>query len=270
MKTWVLEAGESVDLLADRAFTHGLGVFETLLGIRGELVRPDLHFKRMAAGCVRLGMEPPDEPAVWAALRSVLPEVRSPSARARARILRTAGSGGLRDLRGRRLLTVLSVEALPMAPDFARVVTSPWPRNEASPLAGIKCSSYAESLVALDHARRAGADELMFPNTRGMLCEAATANVFVVRGDRLLTPPLSSGCLPGTARERVIGLAKERGIEVVERPVTMDEARSADGLFLTSSTRGVVPVSRWDGREYPPGPVAVRLRAAFEESLENR
>ncbi len=265
MKTWLLGGGDESGLLGDRALTHGLGVFETMLVVNGRLIRWDLHFRRLESGCHRLGIDAPDAGAVERELGSALEGIAAP--RARVRVMQTAGAGGLRELAGRTGRTILSVEALGAVPDSIEVATSPWPRNEGSPVAGVKCSSYAESLIALDHARRAGVDELIFPNTRGMLCEAATANVFVVTGGSVVTPPVSSGCLSGTTRGRILEWAGSLGISSEERPVSMDEAREADELFLTSATRGVVWVSRWDDRAYADRRVTARLRQAFEDSL---
>lgn len=266
MKTWLLGEPDCGELLHDRGLTHGLGVFETLLAADGRLVRADLHWERLKSGCARLGIPAPDEKAVVAELEPVVAELTAP--RVRVRVMQTAGPGGLRDLSGISPRTVLSVEALGSFSPEITVATSPWPRNEGSPLAGVKCSSYAENLIALDHARRAGVDELIFSNTRGMLCEAATANVFVVVAGRLRTPPIASGCLPGTTRQRVIEWARSLGIEVEERPITMNEARQADGLFLTSSTRGVVRVTEWDERVFPDRRMADLLAEAFERSLK--
>jgi branched-subunit amino acid aminotransferase/4-amino-4-deoxychorismate lyase len=134
------------------------------------------------------------------------------------------------------------------------LVTADFPRNERSPLSGIKCASYAENLIALDQARRAGADEALFFNTRGELCEAATANVFLVRDGNVLTPPLSSGCLPGTMRARVMAR-----IAVKEQPLTAADLAAAEEVFVTSATRGVVPVVKWDGRVLQAGPVAAEV-----------
>ncbi len=264
MKCWLLEGERRLE--DDRAFTHGLGVFETMLAVDGRLIRPDLHFERLATGCARLGIEAPDADGIRAALDPVLADLAAP--RTRVRIMRTAGAGGLRELAGGRPATVMAVEAMGPLPDSVSVVTSPWPRNEGSPLAGVKCTSYAESLIGLDHARRAGVDELVFPNTRGNWCEAATANVFAVSKGVLLTPPVASGCLPGTARRRVMELAEGAGIAVREVVLPLDDARATDEFFLTSATRGVMPVSNWDDRAFADRRVTERLRAAFEATLE--
>ena len=264
MKVWMLE--EVAGVLEDRCFTHGLGVFETMLAIDGRLVAPELHFERLQAGCLRLGMAPPDDGKILESLEPVLSSLAAP--RAKVRVMRTGGRGRIDHLDGDQPLTVLAVEAIALPPESVRVITSPWPRNEASPLAGVKCSSYAENLVALDHARTAGADELIFPNARGNVSEAATANVFAVMGGGVVTPSLDCGCLPGTSRRRVIGLANSLGLEVEERPLPVEEAREADEMFLTSATRGVVWVSRWDGRGFADRRVTERLRQAFDESLK--
>src|SRR4029079_3524729 len=89
-----------------------------------------------------------------------------------------------------------------------KVVTVPWPRNERSVLRGAKCSSYASNMLALGAAHEHGAGEAALANTRGELCEGATTNVFVVRRGRAITPPLSSGCLPGITRELVLELCR--------------------------------------------------------------
>ena len=84
------------------------------------------------------------------------------------------------------------------------MVIFPWPRNERGALAGVKTTSYAENVVALSYARQQGAAEAIFGNLAGNLCEGSGTNVFVVAGGRLVTPPLSAGCLAGVTRGLVI------------------------------------------------------------------
>ena len=84
------------------------------------------------------------------------------------------------------------------------MVVVPWPRNERSAVAGLKTTSYAENVVALAHATERGAGEAIFANLAGNLCEGTGSNVFVGVDGRLVTPPLSSGCLAGITRELVL------------------------------------------------------------------
>jgi branched-chain amino acid aminotransferase len=242
---------------ADRGLTHGLGVFETLLAVDGRPLALDLHLARIRDGAARLGLDGGklDEAEISSATVGLLERAGLAAGRARLRLALSAGAGDLRRLEaGNDGLLWMTVAACPSAPESVTLVTADFPRNERSPLSGIKCASYAENLVALDQARRAGADEVLFYNTRGELCEAATANVFLVRDGEVLTPPLSSGCLPGTMRARLMAR-----IAVKEQPLTAADVAAADEMFVTSATRGVVPVVRLDGRALPAGLVAAEV-----------
>lgn len=242
---------------SDRGLCHGLGLFETLLAVNGRLVAPDLHFARMVRGAERLGWTIQTE-EFGAAATALLGRNGLLEGRARVRIACTAGSGGLADLRqGDDRRVWITAVLCPVPPTSLALVTSPFPRNELSPLAGLKCASYAENLIALDHARRAGADEPLFFNTRGHLCETATANVFLVKDGEIFTPSLGSGCLPGTLRERVIGR-----FPVTEEALTAGDVGSADEIFVTSATRGVVPVARIDGRSIARSTISMTVAEA--------
>ena len=242
---------------ADRGLTHGLGVFETLLALEGQPVALDLHLARMKEGSERLGLDGGKigEEGIGAAMTGLLDRAGLSKGRARVRLALSAGAGDLRCLKpGSHGLLWITVAACPPPPESVTLVTAGFPRNERSPLSGIKCASYAENLVALDQARRAGADEALFFNTRGELCEAATANVFLVREGQVLTPQLSSGCLPGTMRARVMAR-----IAVEEQPLTAADLAAAEEVFVSSATRGVVPVVRLDGRVLAAGPVTAEV-----------
>jgi branched-subunit amino acid aminotransferase/4-amino-4-deoxychorismate lyase len=243
---------------SDRGLTHGLGVFETVLALDGQAVALDLHLARMRDGAERLGLDVGKlrEVEILAAMSGLLERAGLAKGRGRVRLALSAGAGDLRRLEaGNDTLLWMTATECPPSPESVALVTADFPRNERSPLSGIKCASYAENLIALDQARRAGADEALIYNTRGELCEAATANVFLVRDGEVLTPPLSSGCLPGTMRARVMAR-----IAVKEQSLTTADVATADEVFVTSATRGVVPVVRIDGRGLPAGPVAAGLK----------
>ena len=140
---------------------------------------------------------------------------------ARVRITVTGGAAPLGSERGEAGPTVI-VAAGPLAeaaPSTA-VCTVPWPRNERGAMAGIKTTSYAENVVALAYARDRGCTEAIFANTTGLLCEGTGSNVFVVVDGRLLTPPLSSGCLAGVTRALVLEVtdAVEEDIPMADVP----------------------------------------------------
>ena len=239
-----------------------------MLAVDSRLISVNLHNARMRDGCERLGITPPDEEAVYEGIQEVLRMMDLQEGRARVRVVRTGGRGSLDELMGEGEATMIEAGRLDPVAESVKVVVSPWTRNEGSPLAGIKCLSYAENLVALDDARLKGAGEAILGNSRGEICEAAKANVFLVENNKLYTPHFDSGCLLGTARERVLRLARAAGIEVVEDALQMFRLDLAEEMFLTSATGGVLPVADIGGRILPaPGEVTKVLRDAFEDSL---
>lgn len=254
----------------DRGVLHGLGLFETMLAIDGVPRHWDLHRERLQSSAKRLGWSLPDFP-FEDAMAELLERNGFTRGHARLRLTLSAGSGSMRDLEAADdRVCWLSASLLTPAPDALRVAVCPWRRNEHSPLAGLKCASYAENLVALDWARRQGLDELLFLNTAGQLCEAATANVFVVREGVLRTPPAESGCLAGVMRAMVLQWAPALGIPVEECRLGMEDVGSASELMLTNAVHGVMPVVRVGELSFAEGPVTGRLRDGWRQSLTAR
>ena len=163
---------------------------------------------------------------------------------ARMRITVTSGPGppgpGARRRpadRARRRVAADAVAADLDRRDVARcgaTSTARWPASR-------RCR-WRESVTALAEARAAGADEALVLNTRGDLCEATTANVFLVHDGVAATPPVEAGCLAGITREHVLELG------AVERRLSSDDVGTAEEAFLTSSTREVQPLVAVDGR----------------------
>lgn len=250
----------------DRGLMHGLGLFETILAVDGRPTFVDLHLARLQAGCQRLGWQ-----VEWPDLENIIAELITvnhlATGRARIRLSITGGSGLLQDLTlGADHLVWLTAVPAADAPPTTRVNLSPWLRNERSPLAGLKCASYAENLLALEYAARLGFEETLFLNTAGHLCEAATSNLFLVTNGRIATPSLDSGCLPGITRFVVMDLAARHGIPCEERELTRSDLDAADEIFLTSTIRGLMGVSEFRDRTFPPGPVTNLLREAWIEA----
>jgi branched-subunit amino acid aminotransferase/4-amino-4-deoxychorismate lyase len=251
----------------DRGLMHGLGLFETILAVDGKPVFAERHLARLASGCERLGwsLEIQD---LLEIMSELLVQSGFTFGRSRVRLSVTGGSGTVGDLTAgddRVILMTASRAAEPPATTTANL--SHFVRNERSALAGLKCSSYAENLVALDHARRLGFEETVFINTAGNLCEAATSNLFLVKAGRLLTPSLASGCLPGIIREVVIGLAGRLGVSCEEADLPAPLIHEAEEIFLTSSIRGVMRISRFGEREIPAGTLTGELRLAWNAEV---
>jgi branched-chain amino acid aminotransferase len=154
--------------------------------------------------------------------------------------------------------------AQPAAAGMIDVVTLPWTRNERGALTGLKTISYAENVRSLAYARERGAGEAIYANTVGRLCEGTGTNVFVVIGGRLLTPPLTAGCLAGVTRGLVIEWC---GAE--EEDLPLRALAEADEAFLSGTTRDVQPIRAVDGVPLPSAPGPVTAKAAETFSLRS-
>jgi branched-chain amino acid aminotransferase len=244
----------------DHGLVVGDGVFETLRTYRGEPFAWTRHAARLQSSAEGLGLDAPDSDALRAAVDAVL--AANDFAAARIRITITGGPAPPGSKRAPVPATVIVVAfALePVAPHID-VMIVPWTRNEGGALAGLKTISYAENVRALAHVEAHGAQEAIFPNTQGNLCEATGSNVFLVVGGACITPPLSAGCLNGVTRQLLL----EAGLPIEERDVPVASLRNAEEAFVSSTTREVQPIASVDGVTLSavPGPITARFAAAF-------
>ncbi|WP_411071842.1 aminotransferase class IV [Streptomyces sp. cmx-4-25] len=265
MKLWVnggLHDAETARVsVLDHGLTVGDGIFETVKAERGETFALTLHLERLTRSARGLGLPDPDLDEVRRACAAVLEA--NPMELGRLRITYTGGPSPLGSERGDAGTSlVVALGETGRRPDSTAVITVPWTRNERGALTGLKTTSYAENVVALARAREQEASEALFANTMGRLCEGTGSNVFVVVDGRILTPPVSSGCLAGITRALAV---RWTGAEEADLP--LDVLESADEVFLTSTLRDVQAVHRVDGRELSPapGPVTAKAMRAFDE-----
>ncbi|WP_418058905.1 aminotransferase class IV [Pimelobacter simplex] len=246
--------------VTDHGLTVGDAVFEAVKVVDGQPFALQRHLDRLERSAEGLGLVGLHLDDVRRGVGAVLAEEHLPLGRLRITV--TGGNAPLGSGRGTDPLTVIVV-ASPMAaaPETTSVITVPWPRNERAALAGLKTTSYAENVVALAAAQRAGATEAVFANLAGHLCEGTGTNVFYVIDGEVRTPTLASGCLAGVTRALVV---EWFGAREVDEPIEV--AAGADEIFLASTTRDVQGVHRWDDRELPaPGPVTRAAAAVWRE-----
>lgn len=227
----------------------GRGVFETMRVTDGCAWWRRRHLARLHSSATVVGVTV-DADRVEAGIDAVLAQWGAREGRLRVTI--TAGG-----------TTVVSASDAPAVTDVATVVTAPWPRNERSPLSTAKTTGYLDNVLAFEHAQSQGATEAIFVNTRGEVSEGSRTNVFAVCDGRLVTPPLSAGCLAGVTRALVL----EHGA-ASERTFGLDELRNASEAFLTSVLRGAQPVATIDGApigtgEHPHTRRVARMLAAL-------
>ena len=258
----LLRDDEALISALDHGITVGDGVFETLRTYGGVPFAVRRHLDRMERSASGLGLVLPARALLEQALAEVVEASGLPDARVRLTV--TTGTGPLGSGRGESRPTVIAaVSALDPIPATTSVITVPWVRNERSPLAGLKTTSYGENVVALARAHEGGASEALFANTRGELCEGTGTNVFVVLRGRLLTPPLSSGCLAGITRELVLEVC-----DVTEEAIPFEALTDAEEIFLTSSLREVQSVHLVDERQVPGGHATSAAAKAYRALVD--
>jgi branched-chain amino acid aminotransferase/4-amino-4-deoxychorismate lyase len=246
----------------DRGLLLGDGLFETLLAVDGDAPWIEAHLDRMAAGCVALGLPPLDRAAARAQCLMAAPATE----RSAVRLTLTAGSGGRGLERPATVFPRLIATSAPspVVDTPAALVIAAVRRNEGSPAARLKTLAYLDNVLARAEARAAGADEAVMLNNRGQVSCAAAANLFWIEDGRLVTPALACGVLAGITRGRVLALAHDLGVEVLEVAAGRSRLEAADGMFLTNSLIGVRPVSRLGEQSLNPHALIARLKAGLD------
>lgn len=188
----------------------------------------EAHLDRLLAGLRRVGIDLPETRNV---LERALEEIAAAAPRPVARMRLTV-------THRTRLLTTAAYEP----PEIVTACLLPEFRIDSrSPLAGLKSLSYQTNRLALREAESRGAWDALLLNEHGRLVEGSRSNLAVVLADRVVTPPESDGCVPGTVRRRLL---EQRVIE--ERPLVLEDLRAGE-VLLMNSLIGLMPVSRIDG-----------------------
>jgi branched-chain amino acid aminotransferase len=247
----------------DHGLVVGDGVFETLKVTERGAFAVRRHLNRLNRSAAALGLPEPDHGQIREAIDAVLDGRDFP--RGKLRITYTGGRGPLgSEAAYGPPTTLIMLAPVDVSPRLTSIVTAPWTRNEHGALAGVKSTSYAENVRGLGYAANHGASEAIFLNTAGHVCEGTGTNIFVVFGDTVVTPPLSAGPLAGITRELIMEWST-----VEQRNLSLDEARSADEVFITSSMRDVQGVEHWDDQTFSHAHTVTRAIAAiFTERSE--
>lgn len=255
--SWIWEDGRFAPALhvplTDRGFRYGMSVFESLRVTRGEAEFFEKHTARLVQACAER------EIALDEAVLAAIPELFAREVRSGfARLYVTVGDGAPSSPADHPRVFAFLEDRTPPGPDDAWEITL-HDESYHAPFGGLKTANYWFNCDALARARRRGFDEALLFNDRAELVSGCCANVFLVHGERLLTPPRSAGCRAGVIREWVINRRKTE-----ERRLRREDVVNADEIFLTNSWIGVMPVATLEGRPLGPRRVAPRLAAALE------
>lgn len=245
----------------------GWGLFTTIRIVEGVPFAFERHWQRLHRDAERTHCPFPfEETAVQGQLEDLLAanHVREGAARVymiynTAGFWRSAEPFPAMDL-------ILTTAALPSYREPARLALREHGRHAASPLAGVKTTAWLNNVWNLFEAQQSGHDEVVLLNERGEVAECTAANIFCAREGRVLTPPLSSGCLEGVTRGILLEIGAKAGVPVEEHTLRPEDLYSADEVFLSSTNRNLLAVGEIAGHHIAkaPGPIAKRLDEAFD------
>ena len=247
----------------------GWGVFSTLRIYRGIPFAFERHWERLARDAALLHVEmPPSRAALRSQLIELVVRNRCPEAKMRVNVMRSQGGLFEGPGSGRASDVVAFTADLSGDPGSVALALQSHGRDSKSLFAGTKTLSWAHNLTLFENAQRAGFADALLLNERGEVSECTSANIFAVRDGVTLTPPLASGPLPGVTRAVMLEELEEPVEEQVLHP---SDLYAADEIFITSSTRELVPVTRIGDQALraTAWPVMERLRSSLREYIDN-
>jgi len=230
----------------DRGLTLGDGLFETLLVMNRTPLWGNMHLARMEAAAHELGI-PFARAAVDDAVAAVLAAGGEQHQVLRITLTRGIAARGLAGA-GAEPTLLLTLDPFDPALMFKPVtlVTSSVRRSPASLACRLKTLSYIDNIAAAREAASRGAEDAVMLTTSGRVASSTIANLFLMKGETLITPGRDQAILTGVIRQALIAVAAAHGLKVKEREVKPAELLTADAVFLTNSLRLIRPVTAID------------------------
>ncbi|RMF77390.1 MAG: branched-chain-amino-acid transaminase, partial [Planctomycetota bacterium] len=281
LKIWfdgkIVPVAEAQVSIFDHGLLYGDGIFEGIRSYNGRVFERDAHLRRFFDSAKAINLNVPfTYEQISAALDAALDAngLLDPSKDAYIRMVLTRGVGvlgisPLRTANPRLFIIASTIQMYPpeMYEKGMPVIISSVTRNHQNAMPPrIKSLNYLNNILAKLEAHAADCGEAIMLNHLGYVAEATGDNVFIVREGQLQTPPTSAGILEGITRNTIIRLAREMGVEVVEKNLERFDLYCCDEMFLTGTGAQVVPVTQIDGRKVGSGavgPVTRDLIAAY-------
>jgi branched-chain amino acid aminotransferase len=261
----IRDAGDLIVSPGQVGLLNGWGVFSTIRVCDGVLFAWERHWARMQEDARKLRVPfPPAESWLHERLLKLVDANRAFNSTLRVAIVRNQGGMWQGPAAVHPFDAIAFTAEINDWGDTLRLGLVKNARYAANEFAGTKMLSWAENLTWYERAHEQGFDEVLLLNERGEVCELTSANIFAVHDDRVTTPPLSSGCLPGVTRAVLVELG-----HVHEETLFPADLESADEIFVSSTTRGLLPVASIDGLKIRLGKtVTARLLSEFDRFVE--
>ncbi|MCV9929039.1 aminotransferase class IV [Flavobacterium sp. LS1R49] len=251
--------GQNDNLLTqNRAFLYGDGVFETLKIVNNKILFLEDHYFRLMASMRVVRMEIPMNFTMEYLEEQILSLINynslSDSARARITVYRNDGGYYLPQNNTISFLihaTALDNKAYEVNENQYEVDLYKDFYVTKQLLSSIKTTNKIINITGSIYANENGLDNCILLNDSKNVVEALQGNLFMLLGNKLITPPVSEGCLNGVMRKQILALAKKlTDIEVMEEPISPFDLQKADELFLTNVIKGIQPITKYRKKEF--------------------
>jgi len=263
---------EAVVPVGDRGFLLGDGLFETVRVAGGKPFRLAQHWERLARGAEFLKIQLPftaKEIQQFAA--QLIAKNNLPESVLRLTLTRGAGARGYSIKNAGAPTLAMTLHPLPpVNPDEPlqwRLITASHRLPAGEALAAFKTTSKVLNVLARAEAETQGADEALLLNTNGEVAETAGGNIFWIYQDRICTVPTGRGGLPGITRAVVLEICQSLGLPTAKCVIKPEQLRKAEGIFITQSALGIVPVVAFDGQPVATSPLVDQLASIYNEWL---
>lgn len=267
-----LPEADAVVPLTDRGFLLGDGLFETVRVAGGQPFRFAQHLERLSRGADFLKIKLPFTPKeIQQFAAQLIGKNNRPEAVLRLTLTRGAGTRGY-SIKGANQPT-LAMTLHPLPPQNAEeplqwsLITSAYRIPAGDVLASFKTTSKILNVLARAEAEEQGADEALLLNTNGEVAETAGGNIFWIYHDTVCTVPTGRGVLPGITRAVVLEICQSLGLATNKRVIQPEHLRKAEGIFVTQSALGIIPVAAFNGQPVAPSPLVDQISGAYHEIL---
>ena len=261
---------EAVIPINDRGFLYGDGLFETVRVVNRRPFRLAQHLERMTRGADFLKIKAPFAPReLQRFAEQLIEENKMPEAILRVTLTRGPGERGYLPGAETRPTVVMTLHAVPPSanPSQWSLITSSFRVLAADPLSSFKTLNKLTHVMAREEAARKGADEALLINTNGEVAETTSGNIFWIYHDQVCTTPTGRGVLPGVTRAVVLEICQALGLQTNKRVIKPEALRNSEGLFVTQSVWGIVPVAAFEGEPIASSPLVDQIFGAYRELL---
>jgi branched-chain amino acid aminotransferase len=242
----------------------GDGIFDTMLAIIDDsgvrLIHADLHFNRLLHDAQLLEIHPlPTLETLTSTAAELLTKNNAPHGRHVINTIISRGEGprGLMPPEKMSPTTIMRHSPAPETfPAITAITARRAFRNEGSPLSQVKSCNYGDNILALIEARNKGANDAIMLNNAGKITCTTSGNIFVINNGTLYTPPLSDGVMNGITRKIMLDTFK-----VIECSLDINDLRNADGIYITNSVRGIMPLTTLNGQPVPTPSITIEQDA---------